>query len=178
MNRATLLCGVALAAANCAGCVQLSFERDSRLEPMPKGALQALVPGASDLKSALERLGPPLLAWELPDQGSALAWGWYQSFGWKLRASDSNKSGVSVSFNYDAETARMRGAVLFFDRDWKLKALREGLLSDLRDTSRVRPDALDASGWTKIFLALVRGLHEHIFIHSNFHYSSLDAPLN
>ena len=145
VRRSTLeFCGVVFIASTCVGCVQLSFERETQLEPLPKGALAVLVPGTSDLKSALDQLGPPILAWELSDQGSALAWGWSNSFGWRLKASDSNKSGVSVSFNWDDAATKMRGAVLFFDRNWKLTAIREGMLDELRDSSRVRPEVIDA----------------------------------
>ncbi|MEO6711144.1 MAG: hypothetical protein ABI054_07890 [Planctomycetota bacterium] len=137
-------CGLLLVASTAMGCVQLSFERKTRLEPVPKEALAQLVPGTSDLSAALNQLGPPVFAWELPREGAALAWGWYHSFGWRLKASDSNKSGVSVSFNYDNAIAHMRGAVLFFDRDWRLTAVREGVLSELRDTSRTRPADVEA----------------------------------
>jgi hypothetical protein len=128
----------------CTACVQLSFERETRLEPLEEDALAELAPGTSDLQAVLERLGPPILAWELPDQRTALAWGWYHSFGWRVKASDANKSGVSLSFNYDWAKARLRGAVLFFDGDWKLTEVREGVLSELRDASRVRPEVPDA----------------------------------
>jgi hypothetical protein len=132
------------AALLCGSCVQLSFERDTLLEPLPKGALASLVPGVSDFQTALETLGPPVLAWELPQQGVALAWGWSSSMGWRLNASVSNDSGASVSFDYSREYARMRGAVLFFDREWRLTAMREGLLSDLRDATRAKPSDVDA----------------------------------
>ncbi|HTF89922.1 MAG TPA: hypothetical protein VK843_16020 [Planctomycetota bacterium] len=137
-------CGLLLVASTSAGCVQLSFEREVRLEPVPKDALADLVPGTSDLGTALNRLGPPVFAWELPQQGTALAWGWFHSFGWRLKASDSNKSGVSVSFNYDNAMSHMHGAVLFFDRDWRLTAVREGVLSELRNSSRARPADVEA----------------------------------
>ncbi|HUR27286.1 MAG TPA: hypothetical protein VM509_03815 [Planctomycetota bacterium] len=136
--------GACTLATLCAACVQMSFERETRLEPVEPAALAELVPGTSDLQAALDRLGPPIFAWELPDQRTALAWGWYHARGWRIKASDANKSGVSLSFNYDSVKARLRGAVLFFDADWKLTAVREGVLNDLRDASRVRPEALDA----------------------------------
>jgi hypothetical protein len=61
-----------------------------------------------------------------------------------LKASVSKESGASVSFDYSRVYAHMNGAVLFFDRDWRLTAMREGLLSDLRDATRAKPSDVDA----------------------------------
>src|SRR5687768_5768447 len=121
-----------LAAVLCAGCVRLGFRRDTRLEPLPQAALQSLEPGVSDLGTALDQLGPPLDAWELPDHSIALAWGWYRSRGWRLRVSAPvPRSGSSASLDYRREGARLRGVVLFFDEDLRLVKLRKGDLRDL-----------------------------------------------
>ena len=141
--RALGLCVGLFVVLTCSACVQVGYERETRLEPLPQGALEKLTPGVSDLKTALDLLGPPIFVWELPEQGSALAWGWYSSVGWKVRVSDGNKGEVSASFNYERAAEHMHGAVLFFNRAWQLTAVREGVLSELRDDSRVRPDAVD-----------------------------------
>ena len=47
--------------------------------------------------------------------------------------------GDSVYVDYGSAADRMRGAVLFFDRDLALVAVREGLLRDLRESQRPRP---------------------------------------
>ncbi len=140
-HRSLATCTLLFAWLSCASCVHVSFVRDTRLEPLPVDALSSLAPGKSNLQSALDRLGPPIQAWELPDQGVALAWGCYHSFGWQFRASDSNKTGLF--FDYGRETARLRGAVLFFDRDWQLTGMREGLLDELRAETRARPTEID-----------------------------------
>lgn len=123
------------------GCVQVRFERDTRMEPLPEGALATLSPGATKLEDVLRRLGPPLFAWELPQQGSALAWGWFHSGGWQVKISVPTGSKVlSPYIDYGNEVERMRGAVLFFDRDLKLVSMREGSIRDLREETRARPD--------------------------------------
>lgn len=134
-------CAAACLGLATTGCLQLRFERDTRLEPVPKSALAALEPGHADLDTVLERLGPPLFAWELPGQGVALAWGWFHSGGWEFKFSIPTPArAVSLYLDYGSEAEHMRGAVLFFDADWKLTRVREGTLRDLRDETRLRPD--------------------------------------
>lgn len=135
-----------LAASACAwlvaGCVQLSFDRDLRLEAIPKSAFEGLEPGRTDLEAALLRLGPPVFAWELPEGGMALAWGWLASSGWQMKVSAPiTGRGESVSVDYSSSADRMRGAVLFFDRGLQLEAIQQGLLRDLRKATRPRPTA-------------------------------------
>lgn len=121
--------------------MQFGLSRDTQLEPVSAQQLAALAPGEATLQDALKRLGPPLLAWELPDQGIALAWGWSRSGGWQLMVSiPISDQGGALSADYASEGSKLRGAVLFFDRDWRLTSVRQGRLRELRDTSRPRPD--------------------------------------
>lgn len=125
-----------------AGCVQLRFERDLRLEPLPKQALESLAIGRTDFSTALAQLGPPVFCWELPDEGLALAWGWLRSDGWQMRvALPSTGHGESIYVDYGSAAERMRGAVLFFDRELLLTQVREGLLRDIAKDVRPRPSA-------------------------------------
>jgi hypothetical protein len=123
-----------------AGCVQVRLERDLRLEPLPKSALRSLAPGITDFAAALERLGPPVFAWELPDDGIALAWGWFRAGGWQMKiALPDTGNGESIYIDYGHADEHMRGAVLFFDRRLVLTSVREGMLRDLRQDPRARP---------------------------------------
>jgi len=133
--------GFALASLGASSCVQLGLSRDTQLEPVSAQQLAALRPGEADLREALERLGPPLLAWELPDHGVALAWGWSRTGGWQVMVSiPITDQGGALSADYASEDSNLRGAVLFFDRDWQLTTVRQGRLRELRDASRPRPD--------------------------------------
>lgn len=135
---------VALSVACSGGCVQVMLRRDTQLQPLPPAKLALLEPGVSTLQSALEQLGPPLLAWELPEQGVALAWGWSRNGGWGVMVSvPLADTGGSLSADYSREGLNLRGAVLFFDRNWQLTSVREGLLRELRNSSRPRPEFVE-----------------------------------
>jgi hypothetical protein len=132
---------LALASLCASSCVQFGLARDTQLEPISDERLKTLAPGESTLEDALEQLGPPLLAWELPDQGIALAWGWSRTGGWTVMVSiPISDQGGALSADYASEGSKLRGAVLFFDRDWQLTSVRQGRLRELRDNSRPRPD--------------------------------------
>jgi hypothetical protein len=134
-------CAILLCALSNASCLQLRFERDTRLEPVPKSAVAALAPGTANLDTVLQRLGPPIFAWELPGQGAALAWGWFHSSGWEFKFSIPTPGrAVSLYIDYGNEAEHMSGVVFFFDADWKLVSVREGLIHDLRIETRVRPE--------------------------------------
>lgn len=145
LRRALPALCASLLAALCGSCLQLRFERDTRLEPVPKGALELLQPGTENLSDVLNQLGPPLYAWELPSQGVALAWGWYSSGKWQFKVSVPTPSrAASPYLDYANDSDQTRGAVLFFDADWKLVSVREGLIRDLREETRLRPEDTEA----------------------------------
>ena len=134
-----------LLATLCGSCLQLRFERDTRLEPVPKAGLAALTPGTATLEDTFKQLGPPLYAWELPDQGFALAWGWYSSGHWQFKVSvPTPQRAASPYLDYANDADQTRGAVLFFDAEGMLSNVREGLIRDLRDETRVRPEDTEA----------------------------------
>lgn len=141
LRRIPTCLGLALASLCASSCVQFGLSRDTQLEPVSALQLAALAPGEATLQEALVQLGPPLLAWELPDHGVALAWGWSRTGGWQVMVSiPISDQGGALSADYASEDSNLRGAVLFFDRDWRLTSVRQGRLRELRDTSRPRPD--------------------------------------
>jgi hypothetical protein len=114
--------------------VRFVWNRELRYEPLPAGALARLEPGRADLGACLAELGAPLWVREQPHEGRAgamLAYGWFDERNRGLRVSIPVYRSFSASFDYNQIDQRMRGAVLFFDADWKLVAWREGLLRDL-----------------------------------------------
>jgi hypothetical protein len=119
--------------ALCAGCVQLTWERQSRNSPLPEDELVELAAGA-DLADCLAAFGAPLWVWEHVDDGrdsAALAYGWYDERALGLRVSVPVSDSYSASLDYDRIGSKMRGLVLFFDSEWKLVTWRTGLLRDL-----------------------------------------------
>ena len=127
-------------------CISLTYERERRYEKLPKGALAALAPGQTQLGECLERLGAPLWAWEDAFGGkssAALAWGWLDEADWTVTLSVPVSDQASLSFSWRDIDARMRGVVLFFDADWRLVGMREGMLRDLFATSGGRPPSFD-----------------------------------
>ena len=135
------LLALAPACGSLVGCVQVTLSRDTQLEPLSETQLASLTPGDATLQSALDVLGPPLLAWELPQQGAALAWGWSRTGGWGVMVSAPiGDQGGSLSLDYVRSGADLLGAALFFDSNWQLTALRQGRLRELFDSSRARPE--------------------------------------
>ncbi len=129
----------------CGSCLQLRFERDTRLEPVSKSGLAALTPDKASLEDAFKQLGPPLYAWELPNQGFALAWGWYSSGHWQFKISvPTPERAASPYIDYANDADHTRGAVLFFDAAGRLVHVREGLIRDLREETRLRPEDTEA----------------------------------
>jgi hypothetical protein len=127
--------------------VRLAWERASRHTPIPPELLARLEPGRSDLAQCLAELGAPLWVFEHVEDGrsgAALAFGWYDQRDLGLRVSVPVYRGLAASFEYDRIDQRMRGAVLFFDPDWRLVTCRAGLLRDLtREFARPRPQLVE-----------------------------------
>ena len=124
-----------------AGCVTVSWGRESRHEPIPAEALARLQRDATELGECLDAFGAPLWVWEHVDdgrEGAVLAYGWFHERALGLGVSVPVSDYGNVSFDYDQIDNRMRGVVLFFDQDWKLTDWREGLLIDLTSTLRRR----------------------------------------
>lgn len=136
--RPSLLLPLLLAVAP--GCVTGSFTRDSRFEPVPRGALRPLQPGESDLQDALDALGAPLWVWEVPGDGMAVAYGWEEERAWGLSFSVPLTRQLSANFDYDDIDADLAGVVLFFDAERRLVEKRRGRLRDLAlEELRARP---------------------------------------
>ncbi|MCB9913884.1 MAG: hypothetical protein H6828_01900 [Planctomycetes bacterium] len=123
-----------------ASCVQLSWERhDLHSEVAPEDDA-ALVEGEATLASCLERLGAPVLAWEVGAQRFALAWGWdkQREYGVSISVPLADTSS-SASFNYDDVASRLHGLVLVFDEGGTLRLKRRGYLRDLAPEGARRP---------------------------------------
>ena len=113
------------------GCIQAQFERDNRLRPIEESELATLQPGESTLDECLDALGAPLFVRERQTYGAELAYGWYKQWDWGLSISIPVTDNASASFDYDEIDAKLRGAVLLFDEDWRLEVVRTGFLRDL-----------------------------------------------
>jgi len=123
------------------GCVRAQYTRTTVNVPLDEDAVLALQPGAS-LQKCLDGLGAPVRVWETESRGFAMAYGWLRDRGWAASVSYSFARFVQVSFSYDDQLSKLEGAVLWFDRDWKLVKAKTGLLSDLLPPRR-RPVDLD-----------------------------------
>jgi hypothetical protein len=124
-----------------AGCLRFNWGREWRHAPLERVSLAQLDAEDVDLSRCLELFGAPLWVWEdQGGQGVVLAYGWSREkvFGFNLSAPVTEY--VSASFEYGKIDERMRGLVLFFDEDWKLRTWRTGLLRDLTRAAR-RPPA-------------------------------------
>ena len=124
-----------------AGCVTGSYTRVTVQEPLDEDVVAQLPIGA-DLQVCLDRLGAPLRVLETSADRYAIAYGWIRDRGWSARASYSYSWWGRVSFSYDDQLKKMRGAVLWFDDDLRLVEARTGLLSDLLPPRR-RPVEVD-----------------------------------
>jgi hypothetical protein len=136
-----------LATLLAAGCLQVSWQRDSRHAPVSKAALDGLAAGTG-LDECLGALGAPLWVWEHVEggtPGAALAYGWFDQKDVGLRFSVPVTEYYSVSLDYDQIDLRMKGLVLFFDADWRLTSWRTGLLRDLSREAQRRPAFVEAS---------------------------------
>ena len=127
------------------GCLSLSWTRDRRQEPPPKGAIESLVPGQATLTDCLAALGAPLYLWEYKGNGAALAWGWADEDRKGLTFSIPVYDQSTVSLSYDDGREKLRGAVLLFGDDLVLEQIRRGWLRNLdTDLSRRRPAPVPA----------------------------------
>lgn len=124
-----------------AGCVTFKYERHLREEPVAPEALAELEIGTSTIGDVLARLGAPLYVWEGVGGAVVLAYG----------SEDRREVGFSVSvplfeqtnasFDYDDVASRLEGYVLVFDAEGRLEIVRAGLLRDLGQAVRRRPEA-------------------------------------
>jgi hypothetical protein len=127
----------------CAGCLSVSWERESRHSPPPLAVIASLESGKSGLGECLAGFGAPLWVWEHVEGGrpaAALAYGWFDERDFGVRVSVPVSEYYSASLDYDQVDQRMKGLVLFFDEHWVLTSWRTGLLRDLTREAR-RPPA-------------------------------------
>jgi hypothetical protein len=124
------------------GCVSFAWTRESRFEPIPKGALEGLEAGRTTFTECLQRLGAPLYVWEYKVDGAAIAWGSSDEDAKRFAVSIPTGIRYRPSLSYGEIDAKLRGAVLFFDRDLVLERVEKGCLRDLEiQIARTRPSA-------------------------------------
>lgn len=126
------------------GCLNITWQRESRFAPPPEEAVARLQPDESSLGHCLNALGAPLWVWEYRGDGVGLAYGWLEteSSGFNLSAPVTDY--VAVSLDYDEVDSEMHGLVLLFDEDLNLTELRRGLLRDLTTKARrTRPGTVE-----------------------------------
>jgi len=112
------------------GCLSVTWRREHRFQRPPRGSLAKLEPGTSDLADCLALLGAPLFVYETPD-GFAIAYGGLATTDRGASATLPLSRSVDASFSMRDVDRRLRGAVLFFDEDYRLMIVRRGLLRRL-----------------------------------------------
>lgn len=138
------LAAVLLALA-CAGCLRLSFRRETAYSAPGTGTLERLEPGRANLAECLAALGSPLFAWEYDGDGMALAWGWKNEHLDGVRISIPVARQIATDFEYQLQHLNLYGVVLFFGEDLVLQDLHRGHLRDLVPT-RQRPAFVEDDG--------------------------------
>ncbi len=135
------LVGIALVAS---GCLRFGYGVTHIQEPVDHVALVALRPGVDDLASCLQRLGAPNHVFEYCGDGVALAWHYTDGSDFDFDVSYAlSREATSASFSIDWDDTDMPGAVLWFDSDLKLLAVREGAMRDLTSGLHQRPSTAD-----------------------------------
>jgi len=130
------------------GCVELGYERVTALTPVSDDAAGQLVAGESTLEDCLASFGAPTQVVELP-AGSALAWTWLETRGWRVSVSVPLSERVNGSINFSDEDQRVQAVLCEFDQSWTMIELRHGLMSELtRDLERRRPRLIEKDSTT------------------------------
>jgi hypothetical protein len=142
---ATRFCALVLCFAS-AGCLSYRYERDLAFEPVVQTAVDSLTIESSDLGEALSKLGAPIYVWEGKDGSTLIAYGYQHERTFGFRVTAPLFRAANPYFDYGDAARRLRGYVLMFDRDFKLKLVRYGLLHDLGVPSRTRPSVSEEEG--------------------------------
>jgi hypothetical protein len=126
------------------GCLSFAWTHDHTFRPLRKDALVDLEEGTTTLTTCLDRLGAPLYVWEYKGDGAAIAWGFGDNdskrIAWTIPL---QRARPTISFG--TIDAKLRGAVLLFDRDLVLEEVKQGYLRDLaKELQRKRPAPVEA----------------------------------
>jgi len=116
------------------GCPRLGFERAHIDMPPAPTTVAALRPGQDDLTSVLALIGAPTFLWTLEEHGGNGFFAVYASSSqlrWAFRITDPFAR-QSASFDYANDALALDAVVLFFDSDWALQRVEQGLLADFR----------------------------------------------
>lgn len=125
-------------------CVQLSYSVRTEDSPVSPDTLATLQVGTDDLASCLGKLGAPHHVFEYQYDGMALLWHHVDTSGWGANFSmNFARNAPGARFSMDSDSADMPGAMLWFDRDYRLLRWRSGLMRDLTAQFRRRPADLD-----------------------------------
>jgi hypothetical protein len=115
------------------GCLSFAWTHDHTFRPLRKDALVDLEEGTT-----------PLYVWEYKGDGAAIAWGFGDNdskrIAWTIPL---QRARPTISFG--TIDAKLRGAVLLFDRDLVLEEVKQGYLRDLaKELQRKRPAPVEA----------------------------------
>jgi hypothetical protein len=132
------LCALAICVA-AASCVSYRYERDLAFEPVSQAAVDSLTIDTSDLSETLSKLGAPIYVWEGRDGATLLAYGYEHDRTYGFRVTAPIFRVGNPYFDFGDAARRLRGYVLVFDRNLKLKLVRSGLLRDLGVPRKTRP---------------------------------------
>ncbi|MDP7062328.1 MAG: hypothetical protein QF489_05270 [Planctomycetota bacterium] len=104
----------------CVSCASVNFA-NKRFNTAPdRHAVEAVVPGSSNLTKCLEQLGAPTSVARSDDgQQYVLTWSWLDQFDWGFSVSVP-VGDQSASFNWKDSEADTQYVRLFFDRNWQL----------------------------------------------------------
>jgi hypothetical protein len=127
-----------LLALTAASCVRVNYFRISHFEPVSPAALLELENSDAELQQCLDTLGAPLIVGEVPD-GLAMGYGWQDRAHWGIDVGYTFERLFNIRFNYATVDDALRGVLLLFDDNLRLKTIRRGILGDLTRQLRRRP---------------------------------------
>jgi hypothetical protein len=132
-----------LGAIACSSCVSFNWERTIAFEPVSADGVESLRVGQSDVSEVLAKLGAPIYVWEGMNQETVFAYGSLNERNLGFRVSVPVFDNMSASLSYDDAASKLRGYVLVFDANDKLRIVRAGLLRELSKLVRARPAVVE-----------------------------------
>ena len=139
--RCSLLCALLCALPSCAA---FNYYHIRRYEPIAEATTRGLAASKASLQTCLDELGAPVKVWQSPS-GMILAYAWLDRVFWRFEAQAYGVRQLSgrTLFRYENTNDGFRGAVLVFDEDLNLQAVRHGMLEDITRAYRRRPAAVE-----------------------------------
>ncbi len=121
-----------LALCLCSGCIYVQWSRTSINEPVSDTALARIESGAT-LEYCLEQLGAPTNVWRSRrgNRHFGLAYGWLDDTTVGLSISVPFTELFAPSLRLSKGASKLKGVVLWFDRDLKLYYVQRGRLTEI-----------------------------------------------